>query len=553
MSITAGARPAIGAAARSPTARASPPASPITLPPPRTVTLDSARTIGNLTFSDGGAAGSSWVLSGPNTLTLDRTDATAPTIITTTNATISTVLAGNDGLTKGGTAFSGVGILSLTGANTYSGTTTVTRGTFRAIDGVGLPSGSNLRFNSITGRFESSGTFTRALGTGAGQVQVGSGGFSAGGGPLIVRLGGNTNTVTWGSGGFVPASFALSSQFADSLVDFQNGIDLAGGNQQIEVVDNASSATDFAQISGPISNGDLRKPGTGTLILTGANSYGVTTVEGGTLQIGNGGTTGTLGTGDVGFASGTTLAFNLSNALSITNTFLGSGVPSDSIAQNGTGTTTLSGNLSAFNGSVQVNRGTLVLDYGANNTTKIGDAAPAVLTIGSAALQLAGGSHLEVVGSTTINGAASISRSSGTAMLRLNLITMAAGASLDLSIDDLADTDNSNTNGVLPGVTVGGNLAKNFTGLPDGPIRALVAGDYTNVNRLGGTINNGSAANVKITSGGLSGPVTTASAVTTVNTLTQAATDGPATVDLQANTLRLGATGSVLVPAAARR
>ena len=34
----------------------------------RTVTLDTARTIGNLTFSDNGGAGSSWVLSGPRAI-----------------------------------------------------------------------------------------------------------------------------------------------------------------------------------------------------------------------------------------------------------------------------------------------------------------------------------------------------------------------------------------------------------------------------------------------------------------------------------------------------
>jgi hypothetical protein len=37
----------------------------------RTVTLDTARTIEYLNFSDNGAAGSSWVLSGPNTLTFE--------------------------------------------------------------------------------------------------------------------------------------------------------------------------------------------------------------------------------------------------------------------------------------------------------------------------------------------------------------------------------------------------------------------------------------------------------------------------------------------------
>ena len=42
--------------------------------------------------------------------------------------------------------------------------------------------------------------------------------------------------------------------------------------------------------------GSLTQAGPGTTILTGANSYtGTTTISAGTLQIGNGGTTGTTG------------------------------------------------------------------------------------------------------------------------------------------------------------------------------------------------------------------------------------------------------------------
>ena len=52
----------------------------------------------------------------------------------------------------------------------------------------------------------------------------------------------------------------------------------------------------------------------GTLTLTGANNYtGATTINAGTLQIGNGGTTGTLGSGNVTIASGATLEINRSN------------------------------------------------------------------------------------------------------------------------------------------------------------------------------------------------------------------------------------------------
>ncbi|HEV7406291.1 MAG TPA: autotransporter-associated beta strand repeat-containing protein [Chthoniobacteraceae bacterium] len=516
----------------------------------RTVTLDTDRTIGNLGFSDSGTATlSQWVLAGSRTLTLDRTSGTPTITVSTLNsrATIATVLAGSDGLST-----STNGLAELTAANTYSGPTTISgasNGGLHALDGVGLPANSNLTLNS--GTLVSSGLFSRSLGTAAGQVQwtgtVTIAGFAGAGAPLVVRLGGNTNTVTWGSGNFAAGQLALGSFFADSLVDFQNSIDLAGATRTINV------AGGLAQISGALSNGSITKFGGagGTLILTGANSYGTTTVQAGTLQIGNGGTTGTLGTGAVSlFTTSAVLLFDRSDALAVANTMTTS-ASADYIGQNGSGTTTLSGDHTGYGGGVQVNRGTLVLDYTVNNTSKVGNSA--VLTLGSGALQLAGGTHLEVVGSTTVNGAASLSRKPGdlgTATLRLNALTVAVGGSLNLATAGLADTDTLNTNGVLRGVFVGGNLAKNSTNAGDGAIVALVAADYTNVARVGGSIDDGPGTNVRIVNGGTSGSLTPSSTVTTINTLTQSATDGAAVVVLAGNkTLRLGAVGSIVTPA----
>ena len=210
----------------------------------------------------------------------------------------------------------------LSGANTYQGSTTLNHiGGVCATDGIGLPTASNLLLQN--GTFQTSGTFTRSLGTGPGQVQLvgasaSGAGFSAFGGPLVVRIGGNSNTLTWGSPGFVSGTLALNGLLADSLVDFQNGIDLAGGTRTIFVSGTSASSPDVAQISGPISNGNLTKSNTGMLILTGANTYANTifSAAGGTVQIGNGGTAGSLGSGSVTFAGGTVsnvLAFNRSN------------------------------------------------------------------------------------------------------------------------------------------------------------------------------------------------------------------------------------------------
>lgn len=105
------------------------------------------------------------------------------------------------------------------------------------------------------------------------------------------------------------------------------------------------------------SGGTLTKSGTSsgtdTLILTGANSYtGATTISNGQLQIGNGGTTGTLGSGAV--TDNANLTFNRSDTLTVGNAITGSG----SLTQAGTGTTILTG-ANGYTGTTTVSAGTL--------------------------------------------------------------------------------------------------------------------------------------------------------------------------------------------------
>ena len=92
----------------------------------------------------------------------------------------------------------------------------------------------------------------------------------------------------------------------------------------------------------------------GILILTGNNTYsGVTTiVTGGTLQIGNGGTTDTLGTGAV--VNNAALVFNRSDASTVANVIFGTGA----VTQSGTGRLTLTG-ANSYSGGTVINAGTL--------------------------------------------------------------------------------------------------------------------------------------------------------------------------------------------------
>lgn len=100
-----------------------------------------------------------------------------------------TVGANLIGTGTGALVVGGQGELKATAAANYTGGTYINGAVFRA-DGSALSSG-NLRLQSA-GSYATNGSFTRALGTGAGQVQFGpgGGGFSAEGGPLTVNLGG---------------------------------------------------------------------------------------------------------------------------------------------------------------------------------------------------------------------------------------------------------------------------------------------------------------------------------------------------------------------------
>ncbi len=227
------------------------------------------------------------------------------TILVYDNAAVLTDRARISGaISNGGLTKDGSGVLELTGANTYTGPTAVVGGVLRANDGAGLPTGSALLLDNF-GVIESIGaaTFTRTVGTGAGQVEIGTsgGGFSASGGVMTVQLNGGTGTVTWGSPGLA-GPLVLGSAVSNNLVDFQNGINLDGGT--LDIYANGGQA----RISGAITNGGINKFGTGSLELTAANTYaGNTTVFQGRLVVNN--TTGSAtGTGAVSLQFGTALA-----------------------------------------------------------------------------------------------------------------------------------------------------------------------------------------------------------------------------------------------------
>lgn len=106
-------------------------------------------------------------------------------------------------------------------------------------------------------------------------------------------------------------------------------------------------------ISGP---GNLTQSGSATLSLTANNSFsGGITINSGTLQIGNGGTNGTLGSGATITNNGT-LTINRSGAMVLTNAIAGTG----NYTQTGGGTVTMMAS-NNFTGTTTVSNGKLIL------------------------------------------------------------------------------------------------------------------------------------------------------------------------------------------------
>ncbi len=128
----------------------------------------------------------------------------------------------------------------------------------------------------------------------------------------------------------------------------------------------------------------IRNGSTGTVILAGNNTYqGGTTVNAGTLQIGNDGASGSPGSGPI--LNHGTLRIDRSGTLNLTNSISGTG--SLTLDNAGTGDTLTLGADNTFTGGVTIARGILRV----NRSASLGNAAKTVTaTTGTARLELDG-------------------------------------------------------------------------------------------------------------------------------------------------------------------
>jgi autotransporter-associated beta strand protein len=322
---------------------------------------------------------------------------------------------------SGNLTMAGTGTLNLSGNLAYSGSTTISSGIVQAGSTTGLSPNSAFTVNSI---LDLNG-FNSTIGSLSGNGTVLNNGSTTAG----LTIGNNNATTT----------------FAGVLKD----------------------GTSILQ---------LTKSGSGTLILTGNNTYtGGTTISAGTLQVGNGGTTGSI-TGNV--ADNGVLVFDRSDSVTFGGVISGPG----SLVQQGAGTLTLPGP-NTYTGTTTVNAGSLIVD---------GSIASTQTVVNSGGFL---GGHGTIGGNLVNNGTVGQFNSPGTLTVVGNY-TQNPGGTLRIAVGGLASTqhDALAANGH---VTLGGTLQLNplggFTLQPGNQVTFItakngVSGSFSTVQNNFGTI-----------------------------------------------------------------
>ncbi|MBB3342160.1 autotransporter-associated beta strand repeat-containing protein [Luteimonas sp. RC10] len=279
-------------------------------------------------------------------------------------ATIDAVLQGDVGVVK-----TDAGTLVLGGANTYTGGTTIAGGTVAISEDGNLGAATGgLTFDGGTLRALADLDSDRAIASQAGGATVDTqahavtlGGAIDGPGALT-KAGTGTLTLTADNG--YTGGTTISSR------TLQLGDGGTTGHIVGDIVNNGTLAvnrSDAVTLAGAMSGtGHLTQMGAGTTVLTGANTHtGGTTIAAGTLQVGDGGTSGSLA-GDI--VNNAALVMKRSDETTLTGVISGTG----HLTQAGTGTTVLVGD-NTYTGGTTISAGTLQVGNGGDTGSLIGN------------------------------------------------------------------------------------------------------------------------------------------------------------------------------------
>ncbi|WP_395737164.1 beta strand repeat-containing protein [Prosthecobacter sp.] len=386
------------------------------------------------------------------------------------NFTYASSVSGTRGLTK-----LGAGILTLTGTNTYIGTTTISGG---VVDVGNVSSGalasSGLVFTN-DGVLQGNGTFTRSFSgatsatAGAGQIAGTSGGFAARGGTLTINFGGSGASVLLSNSNFrFGTNFDFGSATADSKVIVVNPLDLNTVNRTFTVISGVGG--DSAELQGAITGGafGITKAGNGLLILSGTSTYtAATNINAGTLQLGNGGATGSLSS-STAVVNNATLAISRSNAYTVANSISGTG----NVTQIGTGATTLTA-ANTYSGGTSVISGTLIAANASGSATGTGSVTTSPgTTLGGAGIIAPTASSSVVIGGTLAPGFTGSSVGTLTFTPVDGSVTMQSGSSITFELSA------NHTNDKIVFAASGAGVF-DLSAMSDGSVSVTFAGGYT--------------------------------------------------------------------------